>query len=107
MSRRLARLQGLPPDRGVRGGSLDLAELERRIAADFVNASNPLRRLIGRLSERITRPRAVHQRRVDEELVRAVRSLDDRVQGLANAQETLAARLDADRRAVEGSSDGR
>ena len=107
MSRRLARLQGLPPDRAGSSGSLDLTELERRVAADFVNASNPLRRLIGRLSERITRPRAVHQRRVDEELVRAVRSLDERVQGLANAQATLAARLDAERHADEGSSEGR
>jgi hypothetical protein len=39
------------------------------------------------------RPQAVHQRLVNEEVLRALRTLDERVQGLASAQASLQAEL--------------
>jgi hypothetical protein len=42
---------------------------------------------------RALRPYSVHQRLVDEELVRLVRTLDERVRGIAAAQTSLAAEV--------------
>jgi hypothetical protein len=48
-------------------------------------------------------PYAVHQRLVDEELLRALQTLDERVRGLAAAQSSLAAEVARQRREREGS----
>jgi glycosyltransferase involved in cell wall biosynthesis len=48
-------------------------------------------------------PYAVHQRLVDEEMLRALQTLDERVRGLAAAQASLAAELASERREREGS----
>jgi hypothetical protein len=48
-------------------------------------------------------PYTVHQRLVDEELLRALQTLDERVRGLAAAQASLAAELARQRREREGS----
>jgi hypothetical protein len=42
---------------------------------------------------RAMRPYTVHQRLVDEELLRALQTLDERVRGLAAGQQALAAEL--------------
>jgi hypothetical protein len=47
---------------------------------------------------RLLRPYAVHQRLVDEELLRALRTLDDRLRGVAAGQAVLAAELQRARR---------
>jgi hypothetical protein len=48
-------------------------------------------------------PFAVHQRLVDEELLRALQTRDERVRALAAAQSSLAAEVARPRRAREGS----
>jgi hypothetical protein len=48
-------------------------------------------------------PYAVHQRLVDEEMLRALQTLDERVRGLAAGQASLAAELARERRARDGS----
>jgi hypothetical protein len=45
----------------------------------------------------------VHQRLVDEELLRALQTLDERVRGIAAGQASLAAELARQRREREGS----
>lgn len=106
MARRFARLAQLPTNAFGRVDALGLAELEHRIAASAPLApaarANPLRRWARGLVLRLIRPQAVHQRRVDEELTRTLRTLDERVQGLATAQADLAAEIDALCRATEG-----
>jgi hypothetical protein len=54
---------------------------------------------------RALRPYSVHQRLVDEEVLRLVRTLDERVRGVTAAQRSLAAELQRLRREVE--ADGR
>ena len=51
---------------------------------------------------RLLRPYSVHQRLVDEELLALVRTLDERVRGLAAGQGTLAAELQRLRRSGDG-----
>lgn len=96
MAGRLARRAGLA-GRGDDSASAGLAELDRRIAASApipaVARRNPLRRAARQLVLRLLRPHTVHQRRVDESLARALRTLDERVEGLARAQATLQAQL--------------
>ena len=48
------------------------------------------------------RPYTAHQRLVDEELLRALRTLDERVRGLAAGQQALAAELARLRREDDG-----
>ena len=60
----------------------------------------------GRLSTptwplRLSRPQATHQRLVDEELVRLVRTLDERVEGLAQGQTSLRAELEDIKRQLD------
>jgi hypothetical protein len=60
----------------------------------------------GALREAVLRalaPYTVHQRLVDEELLRALQTLDERVRGLAAGQASLAAELARLRREREGS----
>ena len=49
---------------------------------------------------RAMRPYTAHQRLVDEELLRALQSLDERVRGLGAGQQALAAELARLRRAT-------
>ena len=53
---------------------------------------------------RAMRPHTVHQRLVDEELLRALQTLDERVRGLAAGQQALAAELARLRREREEGS---
>ena len=78
-------------------GAAHLDELERRlragaIAAPGSRAASP-RGLLRRAVLRVLRPQAAHQRMVDEEIARALRDLDERARGLADAQATLAAQI--------------
>ncbi|MGH2917137.1 MAG: hypothetical protein ACRDLS_00855, partial [Solirubrobacteraceae bacterium] len=51
---------------------------------------------------RAMRPYTVHQRLVDEEIVRVLQTLDERMRGLSSGQQALAAELARLRREVEG-----
>ena len=51
---------------------------------------------------RLLKPYSVHQRLVDEELLALVRTLDERVRGVASAQSTLAAEIARLRRRIDG-----
>jgi len=98
MAARLARLDGMPNAGGSEAGGLSLSELERRIATwppPAAPGTSPLRLALRRLSLRVGLAQAVHQRRVDEEIVRVLRTLDEHLQGLASAQATLSARIDS------------
>jgi len=110
MARRLARLERLPVDGAGRIDGIDLSELDRRIGAapplPPATRRNPLRRALRQAVLRLLRPQTVHQRRVDEELARTMRTLDERVQGLASAQAGLAAQLEALRSRSEGRPGG-
>ena len=85
-------------------GAAHLDELERRLRAGAVaapgsNAASPrglLRRAVLRVLRRPGRAPAL----VDEEIARALRDLDERTRGLADAQATLAAQIAELRRRV-------
>ena len=106
MSRRLARVAKLSPSRNGRLRALDTSVLEHRIwsAASPPGDIGRVRALARRAVLRVMRPQAVHQRLVNEELLRALRTLDERVQGLAAAQASLQAELRAARRPDGGST---
>lgn len=91
MAARLSRLDGLTRDgAGVR--EVVTAELERRVAGEAPpRAGGRARRGARALVLRLMRPQTVHQRRVDEEVVRVLRTLDERLDGLAKAQASLRA----------------
>ena len=95
MIARLTRLAGLPVAASGAVEALDLTDARRRLtggpeAATSLGGSRGVARdaLL-----RIMRPYTVHQRLVDEELLRALRTLDERVRGLAAGQAALAAEL--------------
>jgi hypothetical protein len=91
---RLTRLAGLP--RGARGAieALDLTGARGRLTAGPEATSTGGPRSAARDALlRVLRPYTVHQRLVDEELLRALRTLDERVLGLAAGQAALAAEL--------------
>lgn len=94
MARRLAWSAGVP---GASARTMDMSELDRRIAGGpplpAAARRNPLRRGLRGLMLRVMRPQISHQRRVDEELARSLRTLDERVQGLAEVQATLQTEL--------------
>jgi hypothetical protein len=91
MAQRLAHALQVPRGAGPRVDALDLAPAERRVRAGAGGAAPG--------------PYTVHQRLVDEELLRLVRTLDERVRGVATAQSTLAAELARLRREVDGDRD--
>ena len=95
MARRLSRLLGALRERRGAIEALDLGALEQRLrrGRDRGRAASGLRAGARSALLRALRPYAVHQRLVDEEQLRAVRSLDERVRGIAAAQSTLAAEL--------------
>jgi glycosyltransferase involved in cell wall biosynthesis len=96
MAERLARVLTLPHDRRGRPEALDLAGVRERMAAGpraAPGADGGARGAIRDAALRAMRPYTVHQRLVDEELLRALQTLDERVRGLAAGQQALAAEL--------------
>jgi hypothetical protein len=94
MAERLARVLGAP--RGRDGGieAVDLADAERRVrSGPAPGAVAGLRGSARAALLRALRPYTVHQRLVDEEILRVLRTLDERVRSVAAAQATLAAEL--------------
>ena len=110
MAARLERVLGMPAPRadGAAVDALDVSDLEWRMRAGPGGAGGARGGLRGSARAALLRalkPYSVHQRLVDEELVRVVRTLDERVRGVAAAQRSLAAELARLRGVVEG--DGR
>jgi hypothetical protein len=104
MADRLARVLTLPDGGNGRADALDLEGVRERMATGPVAAPGRERGPRGALREaalRAMRPYTVHQRLVDEELLRALRSMDERVRGLASGQRALAAELARLRREAE------
>jgi len=102
MARRLAMVARLPSGRN---GAVT-EELLRRIRGEPPEPAPEsrgllLRRPLRRAILRLIRPQAVHQRLVDEEVARVLATLDERLQGLAMGQATLAGELAELRRRLE------
>jgi glycosyltransferase involved in cell wall biosynthesis len=99
MASRIARLQGLSkPETAAEANGLGLEELDRRIQQwppPAAGGTGRLRRLVRDAALRLGRPQAVHERRVHEETLRVLRTLEEEVHGLAAVQQSLAARLEA------------
>jgi Glycosyl transferases group 1 len=96
MADRLARVLKHPLDGAGRTAALDLHAVRERMAAGPKPAPGTGRGPRGIVREaalRAMRPYTVHQRLVDEELMRALQSLDERVRGLAAGQQALAVEL--------------
>ncbi|MDQ3721056.1 MAG: hypothetical protein M3350_09800, partial [Actinomycetota bacterium] len=101
-----ARGAGMPVARNGTMSSLDTTEAMRRLRSRPLEPAPDarLRRLrvpLQRALVRLGRSQATHQRLVDEELVRLLRTLDERVEGIAVAQASLAAELTEIKRRVE------
>jgi len=106
MAARLARVAGLPLGANGAGSSLDVAEALRRVRGEPPEPGpdaplRPLRMPLRRALLRLGRPQATHQRLVDEELVRLVQTLDERVEGLARGQTSLRAELEDIKRQLD------
>jgi len=96
MADRLARILNHPLDGAGRVAGLDLQGVRERMATGPRAAPGADRGARGAVRDaalRAMRPYTVHQRLVDEELLRALQSLDERVRGLAAGQQALAAEL--------------
>jgi glycosyltransferase involved in cell wall biosynthesis len=106
MAARLTRVAGLPLGGNGDRSSLDVGEALRRVRGappePGPDASlRPLRMPLRRALLRLSRPQATHQRLVDEELVRLVQTLDERVEGLAKGQSSLRAELEDIKRQLD------
>jgi hypothetical protein len=96
MAERLARVMRLPLDGDGQSSALDLGAVRARMATGPQAAPGGERGARGAVREaalRAMRPYTVHQRLVDEEILRVLQTLDERVQGLAAGQQALAAQL--------------
>ena len=103
MAARLQRVLGLPRGNGAVEG-LDVGELARRLrAGPSAGATSGLRARTRAALLRALRPYSAHQRALDEELLALIRTLDERVRGIAAAQSSLAAELARVRHEVEES----
>jgi hypothetical protein len=105
MAERLAHALAVPRGAGARVDALDLAAAERRVREGAAAAAPGTGRARGALRDavlRVLKPYSVHQRLVDEEVLRLIRTLDERVRGIAAAQSTLAAELARLRRRGDG-----
>ena len=117
MADRLARVLTAPADGIGRVQALDLAGVRERMAREpgrgaratggpraRAGASGPggPRAALRDVALRAMRPYTVHQRLVDEELLRVLQTLDERVRGLAAGQQALAAELARLRRERDG-----
>jgi glycosyltransferase involved in cell wall biosynthesis len=96
MAARVTRVAGLPPGSDGHAADVPTEDLLRRIRTEPSPAGplGPLRGAVRRAALRMGRPQATHQRQVDEELVRALRTLDARVQGLAASNASLLAEVE-------------
>ncbi|HWT91943.1 MAG TPA: glycosyltransferase, partial [Solirubrobacteraceae bacterium] len=92
MVQRLRTLSGLGAARDGRVEPLDLVALADRVRTGPRTGDDARGRLRDAVL-RVLRPYTVHQRLVDEELLRALRTLDERVRGVAAGQSSLAAEL--------------
>jgi hypothetical protein len=75
---------------------LDTTDLERRLrqGPEYVERSlSPLRRALRTAVLRAIRPYGAHQRMVDEEVLRTLRTMDERLRGAIAGQQALAARV--------------
>jgi hypothetical protein len=105
MVARLRRLAGLPANAEGVVEALDLAGARGRLDAGpkaACSTGGP-RGIAREALLRVLRPHTVHQRLVDEELLRTLRTLDERVRGLAAGQSALAAELRRIQRDDDGS----
>lgn len=94
MVARLATLAGLPIGTGGVAPALDLAAAQRRVReGPQTGVRTGARGAARHALLRALRPYATHQRLVDEELLRALVSLDERVRALGSGQQALAAEL--------------
>jgi hypothetical protein len=94
MAERVARVLRAPHRGEGAMTAIDLETLQRRLRGDVASgAAGGLRGGARRALLRALRPYSVHQRLLDEEIVRAVRTLDERVRGVAVAQSVLAEEL--------------
>jgi glycosyltransferase involved in cell wall biosynthesis len=100
MAARLTRVAGLPAGTDGRPAEASFDELLRRIRSAPAPPARlgPMRALARRAALRLGRPQATHQRQVDEELARALRTLAERVQGLAASNASLLAEVEELRR---------
>ena len=121
MADRLARVLASPADGSGRVEALDLAGVRERMArapgpaggagtragaASRAGAVARPRAALRDIALRAMRPFTVHQSLVDEELLRALRTVDERVSGLASGQQILAAELARLRREAGGGDSG-
>jgi glycosyltransferase involved in cell wall biosynthesis len=100
MAARLQRGLGLPS--AAPEAAVDVTDLARRLRRGMEHDGRELtgpRRALRTLVLRLLRPYTAHQRLVDEELLRALRTLDERVRGAVAGQQALAAELRARDRA--------
>jgi glycosyltransferase involved in cell wall biosynthesis len=96
MADRLARVLKHPLDASGHSAPLDLRDVRERMQTGPRAAPGAARGARGAVREaalRAMRPYTVHQRLVDEEILRALQSLDERVRGLAAGQQALATEL--------------
>ena len=94
MADRLGRVLTAPADGVGRVDALDLAGVRERMqrAPGAGDGTGP-RAAVRDAALRAMRPHTVHQRLVDEEILRALQTLDERVRGLAAGQQVLAAEI--------------
>lgn len=96
MAERLARVMRLPLDGAGTSATLDLGAVRARMATGpraAPGGEGGARGAVRAAALRAMRPYTVHQRLVDEEILRVLQTLDERVQGLAAGQQALAAEL--------------
>jgi hypothetical protein len=108
MADRLARVLTLPVDGRGNAEALDVGGVRERMAKGPQAAPGADRGARGAVRDaalRAMRPYTVHQRLVDEEPLRALQTIDERVRGLAAGQQALAAELARLRREVEQPED--
>lgn len=97
MAARLARLDGLGAPSPAGSRERATAELERRLDAPADSPGGP-RGWARALALRLMAPHTVDQLRVDREVVRVLRGLEERLDGIERAQASLRAELDGHRR---------
>jgi glycosyltransferase involved in cell wall biosynthesis len=105
MADRLARVLTLPLDGSGTPQALDLKGVRERMAREPEPGDGTRdgpRAALRDAALRAMRPYTVHQRLVDEELLRVLQTLDERVQGLAAAQQALAVEVARLRDEVSG-----
>jgi hypothetical protein len=96
MAARLARIAHLPLGVDEHSPALDLSAARARMATGPQappGAEGGARGAVREAALRAMRPYTVHQGLVDEEILRVVQTLDERVRGLAAGQQALAAEL--------------